>query len=216
MVEGKKSFKNYAILLVFINTVILILEALFPVIIEMFGLYPPNFIAEPWIIITSMFLHSGFEHLLYNMFALGLFGIVLERIIGSEKFLIGYILSGIFAGLATLMMYPSSVSIGASGAIYGIIGILSVLRPRMMIYIAVPLPMLFYAVIYVFFDVVGIITGVNPDNIAYGAHVAGFIGGVIFGLRIKDQFKEEKEIRAEISREFDDDELDRWEEEYMK
>ncbi|MBW6462504.1 MAG: rhomboid family intramembrane serine protease [DPANN group archaeon] len=216
MADVKKSFKNYAIILIILNTVILILEALFPVIVDMFGLYPPKFIAEPWIIVTSMFLHSGFEHLLYNMFALGLFGIVLERIIGSEKFLIGYILSGIFAGLATIFMYPLSLSIGASGAIYGIIGILSVLRPRLMIYLGVPLPMLFYAVVYVFFDVVGIITGVNPDNIAYGAHVAGFISGVLFGLRIKDKFNEEKEIRAEISSEFDDEELDKWEEEYMK
>ncbi len=208
--------KNYAIMLIAINTVLLVLEALFPVIVDMYALYPPEIFLAPWTIVTSMFLHSGFEHLLYNMFALGLFGIVLERIIGSDKFLIGYIASGIVASVATIFMYPLSHSLGASGAIYGVIGMLAVLRPRMMIYFGVPLPMLFYAVVYVFFDVVGIFTGVNPDNIAYAAHVAGFAAGAVLGFLWKKDFVEEKEIREEISHEIDDEELDRWEEKYMR
>ncbi len=212
----KHDIKNYAIILIAINTVLLILEALFPVIVDNFALFPPRVFIAPWTIITSMFLHSGFEHLLYNMFALGLFGMVLERIIGSEKFIKGYIACGIAASIATIFMYPSSYSLGASGAIYGIIGILAVLRPRMMIYFGVPLPMLFYAAIYVFFDVVGIFTGVNPDNIAYAAHIAGFAAGATLGYFWKKEFVEEKEIRKEISHEIDDEELDRWEDKYMR
>lgn len=212
----QKDIKNYAVILILINTIILVFEVLFPVIVDYFALYPPAVFSAPWTLITSMFLHSGFEHLLYNMFALGIFGIVLERIIGSQKFLIAYIGSGIIAGIATIFMYPLSHSLGASGAVYGIIGVLAYLRPRMMIYIGVPLPMLFYAVVYVFLDLVGLFTGVNPDNIAYAAHIAGCLAGVGFGYLWKTEFLEEKQIKKEISYEMDDDELDAWEDKYMK
>ena len=77
---------------------------------------------EWWRIITSMFLHGGFMHVLFNMFSLFLFGPELEKIAGKTRFLAIYLLAGIGGGLATLltqnMMYAS---VGASGAIFGIL-----------------------------------------------------------------------------------------------
>ncbi len=213
--KKKKEFKLYAAWLIIINTAILILEGMIPSLIPLFALYPPELLQRPWTLFTSMFLHSGLEHLIYNMFALGLFGIVLESLIGSKKFLSSYLVTGIAAGIATLVIYPMDYSLGASGAIYGIIGLLTVLRPKMMIYFAVPLPMLFYAAVYIFFDIVGLFTGVNPDNIAYAAHLAGFFAGVLIGLYYKDEFAEEKEIKRQVDLELDDEDLDRWERKYM-
>ena len=78
---------------------------------------------EWWRVITSMFLHGGFMHVLFNMFSLFLFGPELEKIAGKMRFLTIYFLAGIFGSAATFVTQDALyASIGASGAIFGIIG----------------------------------------------------------------------------------------------
>ena len=84
---------------------------------------------QPWKFITSIFLHGSLKHLIGNLFALLFFGFILEKTIGSNKFLGIYLASGILANLIAINFYPSSL--GASGAIMGIIGALTILRPMM-------------------------------------------------------------------------------------
>jgi len=78
---------------------------------------------EYWRLFTSMFLHIGFAHLAFNSYALFIFGVEMERIYGPGRFVIVYILSGLFGSLASFASKgPLVVSAGASGAIFGIIG----------------------------------------------------------------------------------------------
>ncbi|MGE3539877.1 MAG: rhomboid family intramembrane serine protease [Candidatus Tectimicrobiota bacterium] len=77
---------------------------------------------EPWRLLTSMFLHIGILHLLFNMVALWNIGRFIERLIGSTGFVVLYMLSGLTGSLASVLWNPIAVSAGASGAIFGLFG----------------------------------------------------------------------------------------------
>lgn len=207
--------RNYALKLVALNVAAFLLELAFPGMMRTLGLTLYNAVTAPWTIITSMFIHADFEHLLYNMFALGFFGFMLERIVGSKKFIALYLVAGVAAAFASLVSYPDSLSIGASGATMGIIGCLAVLRPRMMVYWGgAPLPMVFMAFLWISLDVVGIF--VPADQIGHAAHLAGFACGVISAFLWREEFSEKKEVEDKVRKEMSDDELDEWEKKYMK
>ncbi|MBU4124464.1 MAG: rhomboid family intramembrane serine protease, partial [Nanoarchaeota archaeon] len=139
-----------------------------------------------WTLITHMFLHGSFEHLFYNMFALGLFGLILEKVIGSKKFIILYFVSGLIAALGSIMFY--SASLGASGAIFGILGCLTVLRPRMTVYVSyIPLPMIIAAAVWIGGDLIGMVA---PDRVAHAAHLFGMFFGIAVGLYYRKQLGE--------------------------
>ena len=84
-----------------------------------------------WRFLSAIFLHGGLSHIVYNMFALILFGLILEKLIGSRKFLLIFLLSGIVANIIGVFFYTSSL--GASGAIMGIIGALTIRKPLMVV-----------------------------------------------------------------------------------
>ena len=81
---------------------------------------------EVWRLFTSMFLHIGLVHLAVNCFSLYNIGVVLERFIGSVRFAVLYILAGLCGGFASYWFSPRSISAGASGAIFGLLGALGV------------------------------------------------------------------------------------------
>lgn len=133
-----------------------------------------------WQLITHMFLHAGLWHILFNMLALWMFGLDLERVWGARRFLYYYFFTGIGAGLLYVLVNPFSwvPSIGASGAIYGVLLAFAMLFPdRTIILYFFPMPAR-YAVIVMgllaFFASVG---GYQPgiNNIAH-------LGGILFGL----------------------------------
>ncbi|CAH8715849.1 rhomboid family intramembrane serine protease [Paenibacillus thiaminolyticus] len=79
--------------------------------------------SETWRLATAMFLHSGFQHLLFNMFALFVFAPPMERILGSFKYAVLYLLSGLLGNAAALYLSEwGTLAVGASGAIYGVYG----------------------------------------------------------------------------------------------
>jgi membrane associated rhomboid family serine protease len=98
-----------------------------------------------WTLITSMFIHANFWHLAFNMFSLFFIGRFLENIIGGKRFLAFYLISGIaaclVAGVLSLIPYsrifatPASLGVGASGAIFGLAGLLAVLIPKGKVYL---------------------------------------------------------------------------------
>jgi len=90
------------------------------------------FDGEIWRFLTAVFLHGGVGHILFNGFALLLFGSILERFVGGRRFLIVFFVTGILANLISVNFYSSSL--GASGAIFGVIGALVIVRPGLTVW----------------------------------------------------------------------------------
>ena len=109
--------KRAVLYLIAANVLVFIAQNLINGFTDVFVLH--DIVHNPFTLITSMFLHGSLFHLLSNMFALFLFGLLLEHEIGTKKFLVVYFTSGIIAGAAGSLLYPSLL--GASGAIFGVI-----------------------------------------------------------------------------------------------
>ena len=148
--------------------------------------YPGYVSVYPWMFVTSIFLHADLSHLFFNMMALFFFGTYLERMIGRKSFLVLFLVSGVIGNLGYLFTAsdPLTPAIGASGAIYGVVGTLAVLAPLLMIFIygIIPLPMFVTAILWTLLDLVGLFT---PSGIAHGAHLGGMVVGVIYGLYLR-------------------------------
>lgn len=140
-----------------------------------------------WQLATYMFLHAGFWHILFNMFALWMFGRDLEQTWGPRRFLFYYFLTGIGAGLTVVLLSPFSpdATVGASGAIYGILLAYGLLFPNRIILV----PIFFFF----FFPVpakilVAILGGIaflsalsSPgDTISHVAHLGGLVAGFLY------------------------------------
>ncbi|MEM3074748.1 MAG: rhomboid family intramembrane serine protease [Candidatus Pacearchaeota archaeon] len=167
--------------------IIFILQNFFTDFTEFF-LLNSNSWKEIWRFATSIFLHGGIIHLLGNLFALLFFGSILEKTIGTNKFLFIFIISGILANLVAVNFYPSSL--GTSGAIMGIIGALAILRPGMMIYsFGMIMPMSIAAIVWIIIDATGIFI---PSNIGHIAHLSGIAFGILFGIFIRINYKKMK------------------------
>jgi len=188
--------RKFVFVLIAVCTVLFMLQLIFPYIEDNFALYSNRVVSEPWMLVTSMFLHGSFEHLFFNMFALFIFGIVLEGIIGSKRFLLVYFLSGIVASLGATLFYPASL--GASGAIFGIMGAVAVLRPRMVVWVmGIPMPMYIAAVLWAVLDLVGMFA---PSGIANAAHLFGLGAGLLAGFLLKKKFEESRRFVVPLSR----------------
>lgn len=164
------------------------------------GLTPGLLAAHPltaWVtILTSMFLHGGWFHMLTNMWVLFIFGDNVEARMGGAAFLVFYVLSGVAAGLLQAFLLPSSMTpvIGASGAIAGVLGAYLVLYPRSRIASLVPIFFIFTLVevpafVYLAFWFIsqlfsGLMSfeGADSSGIAWWAHVGGFVFGIISSL----------------------------------
>lgn len=132
---------------------------------------------EWWRFITPMFLHSGIMHLLFNMFSLFLFGPELERLSGKVRFLTVYFLSGLFGTFASYFLHPADYAhVGASGAIFGILGAFGAL----VYYTRRTMPQLKQMIMPIIVISV-IMTFLNP-NINATAHLTGLIVGFLIGL----------------------------------
>lgn len=132
---------------------------------------------EWWRIITSMFIHAGFTHVLFNMFSLFLFGPELEKIAGKMRFLTIYFLAGIFGEAATyLTQDPYYASVGASGAIYGIFGAFAAL----VYYTRNLFPQLKQIILPLI--VISVIMSFVTPNINIAAHLGGLVAGFILGI----------------------------------
>jgi len=204
-------FEWYSVKLsVIIFLVYLISLAFHDFIFSNFAMISSEAFVKPWMFVTHIFLHGGLLHLAYNLFALLLFGSILEKIVGSKKFLLIFFIAGIISAFGDVLFYHAAV--GASGAIFGILGCLAVLRPKMIVWaVGVPMYMIVAIVIWALLDLAGIF---YPDNVAHAAHLFGMAFGIAAGLWIRSEYKEPKkqEVKYEI---VSDEELDEWEEKYM-
>ncbi len=194
----------YSILLGFICIALFLLQPLLPMK-ELILTRSAYF--KPWQFLTYMFLHGNFTHLFYNVFAIFMFGCTLEHLISSKKFLFIYFSGGLLVGVITPLFYDASL--GASGAIFAIIGALTYLRPRLIVFVmGVPMPLVLASIFWAFIDLIG---AFYPDNIAHISHLIGLIIGILIATRFKE-YKERKRKVYEIS----DEIFDEWEQKYMR
>ena len=108
--------------LIIANVLMFFVEMTAPGIINALALQPRFVVTEPWTLVTYMFLHDprGITHILFNMFALYMFGSRVEERMGGSRFLTLYFISGLAGALLSIILAPRSAVIGASGAIFGI------------------------------------------------------------------------------------------------
>jgi membrane associated rhomboid family serine protease len=141
----------------------------------------------PWQLLTYMFMHGGFWHLFFNMFALWMFGMELENTWGSRKFLVYYLLCGLGAGLTNLLIAPlvgqNAPTVGASGAVFGVLIAFGMLFPDRPIYLYFLLPVRakYFIAIYIGLELFTGVTGTS-DGVAHFAHLGGAAVGFLYLL----------------------------------
>lgn len=133
---------------------------------------------EWWRLITSIFLHGGLMHILTNMYALLFVGFFLEPLLGKRKLLIVYMATGIVASIASIWWYEATVSVGASGAIFGLYGVLSALLLTKIYPPDFAKPLLTSIAFFIGYNLLmGLAGGI--DN---AAHIGGIASGFITGF----------------------------------
>ena len=137
---------------------------------------PVQFLQQPWTLVTYMFLHGGFMHILFNMLGLYFFGPRVEQRIGSPRFFALYMISGITGGLLSFYN-PVVPIIGASGAVYGVLLAYARFWPRdqILIWGIIPVEVRWLVLIYTVMSLLGIGGGV-----AHFAHLGGFLGAFLY------------------------------------
>lgn len=160
---------------------------------------------RPWTLLTSIFLHGDIMHLLSNLVALAVFGLIFEGNFGERKFLAVFFAGGIASSFVSMFFYDASL--GASGAIFAVIGALAVTMPRMIVWnLGVPMPMIAAAGVWLLLDIGGVF---YPSNVANMAHIAGMIFGAAAGVFWR------KPKEKSTGKPLDDKEVDEWEERWM-
>lgn len=176
--------------------------------------YYKSSLFKPHQVVTHMFMHANFSHILFNMFGLWMFGSILERYWGPKKFLVFYLVCGIGAALFAEILMPYEImktakgtseylanpemlqsiveffkennsSLGASGAVMGVLAAFAYLFPNTELYIMfIPIPVKAKYVIpfFVLIDLFGGIYRIKGDNIAHFAHLGGAIIGFLLVL----------------------------------
>lgn len=148
------------------------------------ALYSPDTgLFSPYQLVTHMFAHASFFHILFNMYALWLFGSAMERLWGAKRFLIFYFACGLAAAFAQMFFVPDGAAIGASGAVMGMLGAFALTYPNVEFFILpIPFPVKakYLAIVYAAIDLFGGVAG--GDNIAHFAHLGGLVMGVILAL----------------------------------
>lgn len=159
-------------------------------LIPLLGLRTASFLAQPWTIVTNLFVHDprSIWHLLFNMITLYFFGTFLLRLVGTRAFLTIYFLGGIVGNIFFMLSAffwflasPFSIVIGASGAIFALGGTLAVLTPRLRVFVfPIPVPMPLWVAVIGGFVIVSFVGGV-----AWQGHLGGLVTGFLAGLILR-------------------------------
>ncbi len=203
--KKKKSFFDS----ISLNTLLIILNVvlfiLFSVLIKLnfisvdyIAIMPSNILEGKylWTFLTSMFMHAGFFHLMVNMLSLFFAGSLIEKIIGRRRYFWFYILSGVFAGAFFVLVSflfgvdLQSYAVGASGALFGLIGLLMLLTPNLPVYIMfIPIPVKMKYAAPGMLLLLWVISLAGNVSIGNTAHLGGLIAGLIYGLFLRSKYK---------------------------
>lgn len=198
--------------LIAINILVFIAEKVFIMrgvnLVDLFGMhYIGSDSFHLYQLVTYMFLHDpfGISHIFFNMFALFMFGFMLERVWGVRRYLTYYLFTGIGAGLTQQLVWYLTmpdvpmvadmlITIGASGAVFGILLAFGMLFPNIPLYIFfIPIPIRAkYVVIgYALLELWSGISHAPGDNVAYFAHLGGMLFGIVLILLWRKKYGKE-------------------------
>ena len=178
------------LIIILINVLVFVGVNIRPEYVSTLGLTPAVVWSHPWQIVTSIFTHYEFFHILANMWTLYFFGSAILKMLGAKRFWVIYMVGGIMGSLVYILLAYAgtaisfgwlgdsySTAIGASGAIFALGGALAVLRPSMrVIFFPIPVPMPIWVAIVGSFVVLTLIPGV-----AWQAHLGGLVFGAAAG-----------------------------------
>jgi membrane associated rhomboid family serine protease len=170
------------------NVVVWLFVNLFPRLVYLLALMPVGSNFQPWQLATYMFVHIDFlPHLFMNMLALWMFGMEIENLWGSKKFLTYYLLCGFGAGIAHVVIPPllgqAVPAVGASGAVYGVMIAFGIMFPNRPVYIyfLFPIKAKFLIAIFIGTDLLFGVSGA-PSKVAHFAHLGGAAVGFVYML----------------------------------
>ena len=172
--------------LIVINAIAFVLELLVgDALVGPLALWPLGAEFRPWQVVTYAFLHANPAHLLFNMFGVFMFGSDLERVWGPRRFLNYYLASALSAAIAQLLVtavtgavYPT---LGASGAVFGLLLAFAIVYPRRMImplFPPIPMPAPVFVALYGALELLLGVTG-TQSGVAHFAHLGGMAGGYL-------------------------------------
>jgi membrane associated rhomboid family serine protease len=170
--------------IMYVNGVIFLMQMINPslenLLFNLFALSQSDLIFQfkIWQLATYMFLHGNFMHIFFNMFILWMFGAELEREWGTRQFLKYYFICGIGAGITVILVSPFP-TIGASGAVYGIMIAFAIRFPDAMIIFPFPAKVKYYVGFYFLFSLFMTMSSAQ-DGIAHGAHLGGMVVGLLY------------------------------------
>ena len=181
------SYWNVTSIFIAINFIMFCLTGfLFPSLKYIFSLVPSYILYRHyyWQFLTYMFTHATVSHFIFNMLSLYIFGTAVERRVGSREFLLYFLLTGVLSGVASYVMFymanTNTVLLGASGAIYALLMLFSVLYPRSVIYVFGLIPVQAPLLIILYF-IIELISGLTAhDGVAHMTHLSGLIFGLLY------------------------------------
>ena len=190
-------FINLAVFIVF-----LILLVFFKdnpeILYDYLALKPSNILNGDylWTFITSMFMHANLFHIFANMLSLFFIGTLVERIIGPKRYFYFYMISGLFAGaffvLSSLIFTAdlNTFAVGASGALFGLVGLLVLLTPNLPVYVMfIPIPVKMKYAGPGILVVLWLISVFGDIPIGNTAHFGGLIVGIVYGIYLRRRYR---------------------------
>ena len=185
-----RGYQNYTSIWVIIiaNLMFFIASLVLPQVYNL-ALLPATVLREPWTIVTSVFLHANFGHIFANMLTFFFFGTFLIQLVGERNFLYVYFIGGILGSIFYIILTflgaalslgslgsPLVPVVGASGAVYALGGALTVLVPRLRVFVfLIPIPLPLWVVVIIGFLLVA-------PGVAWQAHLGGLLFGLLTGL----------------------------------
>lgn len=209
-IPAKKNIFNIKISLtlwiIIVTTILSIIFFFLPP--EYYALKPLSVLSGKalWTFITSILSHGGPFHLLVNMFSLFFIGRLIEKLLGRKRYFWFYLIAGIFAGLFFVLsafVFPNDMNafaMGASGALFGLIGLLIILTPNLRVYVMfIPIPIkMKYAApgLLVILWLISYLANIPLGNFA---HLGGLIIGLVYGFYLRKKYPKKTKY---ISRHF--------------
>ncbi|MEK6898274.1 MAG: rhomboid family intramembrane serine protease [Nanoarchaeota archaeon] len=187
------------IILFFVFTILIFVNQKF---LDYIALKPSNIFQGLylWTFLTSMLMHGGFFHILANMFSLFFLGTLAERILGAKRYIYLYLISGLFAGLFFVLLSQfftadfNTYAVGASGALFGLIGFLMIITPNLSVYVMfIPIPIKMKYAAPGILAVLWLISAAGNVPIGNTAHLGGLIAGLFYGFYLRRKFPRKTE-----------------------